>query len=256
MAETSLQPELALRAHAISDVGCVRHNNEDAHAVVSGLYVLADGMGGHQAGEIASREAVSSFCKFYGQHAHLSDPEQVAALVEESIMAANSHVLHLSRNHAEYGGMGTTLCVLAFHGHSVIIAHVGDSRIYRMRKGKLYPLTSDHSLKRELLDSGCFEEREVEGMSCRHVLTRAIGTDEIVDPTIVIQPVFDNDLYLLCSDGLTDMLTEDEISAILMKAWTVEEKVRALVADAKEHGGHDNVTVILVEAIRKDREYA
>ncbi len=87
-------------------------------------------------------------------------------------------------------------------------------------------------------------------MSCRHVLTRAIGTEEAVDPTIVVQPVFDQDLYLICSDGLTDMLTDEEIADILMKPWSVEEKVRALVADAKEHGGHDNVTVILIEAAR------
>ncbi len=260
------QSSFNLVSHAVSDVGCFRSNNEDAFKIIADhqLYIIADGMGGHQAGEIAAREEVEMFAQDFCERLHaicLNERHEtrtlqeadlagsVAACAEKAVEAANNHIYSLGQKHKAYAGMGTTLCALCFISASVVVVHVGDSRIYRLRGENLVQLTSDHSLTQELLDSGCFEAREVEGMSCGHVLTRAVGTCPSVDPTITIHPVIAGDIYVLCSDGLTDMLENEEISSILMQSRTVEERVRALIALAKENGGYDNITVVMIEVV-------
>lgn len=240
------------KSHAISDVGCVRVNNEDAWftSPEEALFILADGMGGHNAGEVASQEAIKSFLEvFRAEKALCSSPlgaVELARCVKYGLEAANRQVYAMSRHDQALEGMGTTFCALAFTEASVVVTHVGDSRIYRMRGDELQQLTTDHSLEQELLESGCYRVDEIESMGCHHVLTKAVGTQKSVEPTIVSYPIMDGDLYMLCSDGLTDMLTEEEIKSVLLSPLTIEQRVRTLVAEAKKRGGHDNVTVILV----------
>lgn len=240
------------KSHAISDVGCVRTNNEDAWfaSQEEALFILADGMGGHNAGEVASQQAIQRFLDtFLSEKKKCPIPLQAVGLaqcVKRGLEAANRHVYTMARVDHALEGMGTTFCSLAFTEASVVVTHVGDSRIYRLRGDQIQQLTVDHSLEQELLESGCYRMDEIESMGCHHVLTKAVGTQRCVEPTIVSYPIVDGDLYLLCSDGLTDMMNEDEIKSALLLPLTIEQRVRTLVAEAKKRGGHDNVTVILV----------
>lgn len=243
----------ALTAYGLSDVGLVRKNNEDMWTSVPELrlFVLADGMGGHQAGEVASREAIFFFIskmkEFFGKEDVLEiSAEEAAELIQLGIEETNQFVYQLSKTHELLSGMGTTFTCLYFHNDSVIYAHVGDSRIYLQRNGKLNQLTFDHSLLRELIDQGCISERQSEDSTYRNIITQAIGT-AFVKPTVNKTIAMVDDLYLLCSDGLSDLLSNDEIEQVLVLPLTVEEKVRTLISLAKRKGGHDNVTAVLVQ---------
>ncbi len=247
-----------LSAYGLSDTGLVRKNNEDAWGSLPELhlFVLADGMGGHQAGEVAAREAIHFFLGyikelFENEKQKTRSVQQAAELIRLAICRTNRFVYDLSQTHELLGGMGTTFLCLCFHDDSVIYAHVGDSRIYRKRTELLQQLTSDHSLLCELLErGGSIPRKQVEEYSYKNVLTKAIGTEPFVEPTINMARVSINDLYLLCSDGLSDLLTNPEINDVLSMDLTVEEKVRTLIALAKRKGGYDNVTAVLVEVNR------
>jgi len=145
------------------------------------------------------------------------------------------------------GGMGTTLCCLYFHKEYVIWGHVGDSRIYRLRKNRIEQLTQDDSLLREMTDGGRASEYDPEDFSYKSILTKAVGTEQKVSPAMSLAMIEPGDLFLLCTDGLSDMLSRVEIEAHLNQAYTVEEKVRSLIAAAKQKGGCDNITTVLVE---------
>lgn len=240
----------------ISDIGMVRENNEDAWGELpeQGFFILADGMGGHQAGEVASRETVTTLCRLLKRNFRnkLFPFDETMELLKAVIKTVNTHVYKLGRSNVELKGMGTTLCLLHIHKDGVIFAHVGDSRIYRLRSGKIKLLTQDHSLLRELVDLGQIEEEQARDFHYKNIITRAIGTEPLVEPTVVGDTLSSKDLYLLCSDGLSDLLTPQEIETTIKKANSLCQAASDLVVQTKKKGGHDNVTVVIVEVNRHD----
>jgi serine/threonine protein phosphatase PrpC len=241
------------KACGISDVGLVRQNNEDTWAQIPelGFYILADGMGGHQAGEVASREAVESLSSdlqkaFRGASKSLNESLET---IKECIIDVNTHVFKLGRASSKLKGMGTTLCLLHVHEEGVIYAHIGDSRIYRLREEKLELLTKDHSLLRELMDLGQISEQQSGEFYYKNIITKALGTEPHVEPSIEATELVPLDLYILCSDGLSDLLSLSEMEAILNRIKNLSEAADALVALSKMKGGHDNVTLLLVQIV-------
>jgi protein phosphatase len=247
---------LKLIAYGLSDAGLVRQNNEDVWGSLPQhhLFVLADGMGGHQSGEVAAKEAVHFLCtylhKILDQAQVLTlDVDDVMKIVRDAIVETNRDVFDLGLSHELLKGMGTTLCCLYFHDDYVVHAHVGDSRIYRMRHNKIEQLTQDHSLLRELIDKGRLREHEKKDFLYKNIITRAIGTEAEVQPSVNISMIHAGDMYLLCSDGLSDPLSREELELLLNQPLTVEEKVRSLIHAAKRKGGYDNITVVLIEVV-------
>ncbi len=240
-----------VHSHGASDVGLVRTNNEDSW--IAGpdgkIFLIADGLGGHQAGEVAAREAVEQFFSAFVEqfpdknHDPVADAE-IEARLALCFQKINEHVFQLSTTHELLKGMGTTFCALTFHGEKAAVSHVGDSRIYLLRDSVLEQLTKDHCWTRGMAFTPQPEDRMAKG-----VLTRAIGTMPIVESTIRLLPIAAHDVFLLCTDGLTDMVTHDEIESILNRPMTIGERVRMLVAFAKHKGGGDNITVILIEVV-------
>lgn len=241
-----------ISAFGLTDIGLVRHNNEDYWGVLEKLnfFVLADGMGGHRAGEIASKEAVYVLCRNVKNHFDFNkeiDLENSCRLLKLSIEETNQAIYKLSRADPELRGMGTTLCCIYFHPKGIVYGHVGDSRIYRLRSGKLEQLTQDHSLLRELVDLGVLNNRQASEFLYKNIITKAIGTESSVEPTVHLDEVRDQDMYLMCTDGLTDMLTISEIEKILKEQRVIEETGHHLVDEAKKKGGIDNITIVLMK---------
>ncbi len=223
-----------------TDTGLRREGNEDASYVRVPLFVIADGMGGAQAGEVASRLTIEAFGGGMPA-AGESDEQRLATLVGD----ANARVLAGAERDPRYAGMGTT-CTAAYLGeHALAIAHVGDSRCYRFRGGELTQLTDDHSLVGELVRRGQISPKEAEDHPQRSIITRALGqeTGLVVDHHSWAPQ--DGDVYLLCSDGLTDMIDDRAITTILAAGGPLGERADALVAAANSAGGRDNITVIL-----------
>ena len=239
-----------LSVQSVSDIGLVRQNNEDYFRILQEekFFVLADGMGGHQAGEIASKETVDHLCDLFQRHSNLShlDLHQAKQLLKEMIQEVNTFVFRLGRENPQLKGMGTTLCCLFLHPDGLIFAHVGDSRIYRSRQGKLEQLTQDHSLLRELIDLGQLSEQQAEGFSYKNIITKAIGTEPFVEPTVVSTSLEEGDILMMCSDGLSDLVSFEGMQEVIAK-YPEEEATRLLVEKAKKNGGYDNITLILVK---------
>lgn len=245
--------DFKLSCFGMTDVGLVRRNNEDVFLNLKehGFFAIADGMGGHNAGEIAAKEAVR-FVSASIEELFISSERNwtifdLTSFNKLCIENANSWVHHLGKKKKDYKGMGTTICTLLFHERSLIYGHVGDSRIYRFRKGLLEQLTFDHSLRNEMIAQGQVKKENSQNFPYKNVLTRAIGTQTDVEAEIHIAPVSPNDIYLMCSDGLTDQVTDKEITEILKKAKNIKSATETLIERAKQQGGHDNVTVVLVK---------
>lgn len=246
-----------MESYGISDIGYVRSNNEDAWAELPHykFFVLADGMGGHQAGEIASKEAVARLSDqiedlYKGPFKGPVSPsvaQNLAAELQAAIERVNREVYLLSLKNERYAGMGTTLACLLIYGESLIYAHVGDSRIYRFRDKNLTKLTQDHSLRQELLFKGELKADSPRFNAFKNIITRAIGTHARVQPEVECSHLAPGDIYFLCSDGLTDELSLEEMRSILLKAKTIKEASDTLVAQAKAKGGNDNITVVMVQ---------
>lgn len=236
---------MVVESFGISDIGLVRTNNEDAFAILSDppCYLLADGMGGHLAGEIASNEAITYLAeslKSLKKNASIPDTVlQITHLIKKT----NEHVHVLSLRNDLWHGMGTTLCLVLLYKEKLIHAHVGDSRIYRIRKGSIERLTQDHSLKDELIAKG--EHDESLTFLYKNVITRAIGTHPTVIPDIKVADLHSGDIYLLCSDGLTDCLTDKEILSVILASSSLKEAAENLVEEANLCGGNDNITVVM-----------
>jgi PPM family protein phosphatase len=233
------------------DAGRRRQVNEDAIEVDAdcGLAVLADGMGGHNAGEVASACAVSTICRDLGRWLRTSPQPPgltgLRAAMHRSIAHANETIVETARTRADCSGMGTTVVVLVLNGPQVTIGHVGDSRAYRWRDGQLHPLTRDHSLVEERLAAGRISPGQAAALPDRHVLTRALGGSFDVEPEINTYPVQGDDILVMCSDGLTEMLDDREIAAVLGTHGHLEDACRALVQAANSAGGRDNIAVVL-----------
>jgi serine/threonine protein phosphatase PrpC len=226
--------------YAGSDTGRQRRANEDSLLARAPLFVVADGMGGAQAGEVASQIAVEVFEPGLAETAH---PElELAGLAR----AANARIHELSHANAEQAGMGTTLTALYVGEQEVAIAHVGDSRAYCLRDGQLLRLTDDHSLVDELMRQGRLTPEEAVEHPQRSVITRALGPEGIVDVDTRSFRARAGDVYLLCSDGLTTMLSEQQIAAALLAHPRLRDAGEALIAAANQAGGRDNITVVLI----------
>lgn len=242
-------------ASIVTDVGCVREANEDSGRHINpndsflksnrgALTVVADGMGGHASGEVASQMAIELISEFY-----YSDGESSAATaLSNAIQSANAEIFATSESDEKYYGMGTTLISLALFEHSAIAAHVGDSRLYRLRGNKLEMLTIDHSQVMEMVKLGVLSLEEARNHDDKNVILRAVGTQPKVEVEITkLDDVQLNDEFLLCSDGLTDMVSDEEIKQIWILSETIHDASENLIKRAKENGGHDNVTVAIVK---------
>jgi PPM family protein phosphatase len=223
-----------------TDPGRVRRRNEDTFVLDPPLFAVADGMGGAQAGEVASRLTAAAF-REYHEADQLPPNERLQAIIQE----ANRRIFERARTDSDVSGMGTTVTAALLTGGRVTLGHVGDSRAYRIRDGELEQLTEDHSLVADLMRSGSLTPEEAEAHPQRSVITRALGTDPEVDVDTVSVETEVGDLFLLCSDGLTTMVADDDILGILSAAPTLDDAAKELVRAANTGGGEDNVTVVL-----------
>ena len=223
-----------------TDTGRQRTANEDSLFVDAPLFVVADGMGGAQAGEVASRAAAESFA----QNLPSGPPER---LLEETIEGANRTIHELARKDPSLAGMGTTTtaALVDLDAEEVAIGHVGDSRAYRLRGGKLEQLTRDHSLVEEMRRKGQLTDAQAEDHPQRSIITRALGPEPEVEVDLQTVPAQAGDVFLICSDGLTTMLDDEKIANLLGRATSLQSAVRALVDEANRAGGRDNITVVL-----------
>ena len=231
-----------MRAAVRTDTGRKRRRNEDAYVCEPPLFAIADGMGGAQAGEVASGLAAAVLAEAAGDE---RGENRVRFLIQE----ANRRVFRRSSEDAAASGMGTTMTVALVDSEAgtIVLGHVGDSRAYRVRSGELEQLTEDHSLVGELRRSGQLSPEEAEMHPQRSVITRAVGTEPDVDVDVETIPAEPGDLFLLCSDGLTDMVTDGEILSLLEGSDDLDGAAHALVDAANRGGGEDNITVVLFQ---------
>ncbi len=238
-----------------SDTGRARRTNEDAYLARAPLFVVADGMGGAQAGEVASQAAIETFERALGGDGAAAAGERGLA---DRIQEANARIHEMSQANEERAGMGTTITAAHVGEHDVAIAHVGDSRAYRLRDGELIRLTEDHSLVEEMRRRGQLTAQEADEHPQRSIITRALGPepDVLVDTTSWRGA--EGDVYLLCSDGLTSMMAESRVEEILCAASSLRDGGRALIDAANEAGGRDNITVVLfrLEEVRSESDAA
>lgn len=229
----------------LSDIGLSRPNNEDVWAAVPemGFFALADGMGGHQAGEVAAKVAIEELCTAIQTPS--SDPLLTLRLAIEK---ANQKVYEKGKKSHILNGMGTTLCCLYWTKTAVIYAHVGDSRIYRFRKNTLEQLTQDHSLLAKWLAQRQSRTCETP-YPYKNVITRAIGTSKRVTPEIALVEYEPGDLFILCSDGLSDALPFKDMEKILDRSDSLEAAATRLIEKAKIKGSNDNITVLLIQHV-------
>ncbi|MEO6500866.1 MAG: PP2C family serine/threonine-protein phosphatase [Jatrophihabitantaceae bacterium] len=238
---------LTLRWGSATDVGRVRTLNEDSLLAVPGLFVVADGMGGHAAGEVASQLAVAEF-------ARLAEQAPVRAEdLTETVRRANEHILSAGAERGDRFGMGTTLTgvgvVGSEHGEQLAVFNVGDSRVYRLTEGQLGQLTVDHSAVQELVDSGRLSAQAARSHPRRNVVTRSLGSDPGPAPDLWLVPPVAGDRFLVCSDGLTGELEDPVIAEVLTATPDPQEAADQLVRRALAAGGHDNVTTVVLDVV-------
>ena len=238
-----------------TDIGRVRQNNEDSIlfknekiGFLPNLFIVADGMGGHSAGEIASNDAIKFFCEFI-------ESNPCGEYLDTIINAAkhsNLEVLKKSNENVELSGMGTTFTasVIDEENEKLFLAHVGDSRLYIIRHSEITQITSDHTYVYEMVKAGQMSLEESRNHPKKNIITRAMGTSNNLLIDGVILPIMTNDKILICSDGLTNLLTDASILDIITTSQTVDAAVNNLVSCANENGGFDNISVILIEYVR------
>jgi protein phosphatase len=245
----------------ITDTGRVREHNEDSIATDAdlGLVVLADGMGGYNAGEVASGIAVKTIMNLVREGIEREDLERpdaatglsrAAIILRDAIHRANKIIFQTARTQAECEGMGTTVVAALFHDNRVSVAHVGDSRMYRLRSSQLSQVTLDHSLLQELVDRGFYSPEEAQRAANKNYVTRALGVEPQVEVEIKDIPVIKGDVYVLCSDGLSDMVQDEDIRLTINTfGANLEAVAKQLIQLANENGGRDNVSVLLAQAV-------
>ncbi|MBR4015002.1 MAG: Stp1/IreP family PP2C-type Ser/Thr phosphatase [Anaerotignum sp.] len=247
-----------MRAIGMSDIGKCRKNNEDAYYIAVGeeatdnLFLIADGMGGCNAGEVASGSALEAFLAYYEREKAKDTAAEPLDLLTGSVAAANQAVYTKSNSAKEFAEMGTTIVAAAVREKKLYIAYVGDSRAYLYRKKELLPLTTDHSYVMELVKPGTITKEEAAEHPKRNIITRAVGIKETVETDTIIQPLREGDMLLLCTDGLSGMLKDAEIAKVLGRKVSLEKKAALLVEKANQQGGYDNISLILVDIGGKD----
>lgn len=239
-----------------TDVGKYRHNNEDAFylpkkdANLPKLFIVADGMGGHQGGEIASKLAVKEVSEYINKNITKNlSPSQIKTIIMESLFEANNKILKCARENSHWYGMGTTITMALFYGDTLYIGHIGDSRAYRIRDKKITLLTEDHSLVWKLMAEGKITLAETKTHPMKNVITKALGTDQQIEPDLLSFKIRKGDIIILCSDGLTNMLDDEQIKEIVCSNSSPMEATEELIYQANKNGGLDNITVgiIIVE---------
>ena len=252
----------ALEIASCTDPGIVRSHNEDSIAADAskGLVVLADGMGGYNAGEVASGMATTVITTELQHLLELTPPYKIEPesgapwadkLLRDQIAKANTSIFQAAQSQPQYSGMGTTLVAAVFYDNQVSVAHIGDSRAYRLRGESFEQLTRDHSLLQEQIDSGMITAEQAKFSQNKNLVTRALGIDPTVEPEIHCHAVQTGDIYLLCSDGLNDMVADEDIGMTLQTlSANLRLAAQQLVQMANDNGGRDNVSVILVRVVR------
>jgi len=251
---------LLIKSSGITDVGLQREGNEDFFSVQDpfGLYMVADGMGGHLAGEVASRVAVEIINKSFIKWSEIqAPPDEIFGFPDESlsregnyilgsIRLANRVIYELASEYEQYNGMGTTIVGLLVASGRIVAANVGDSRMYLVRDNRIERMSKDHTIVAEHVEMGVMTEKEAARSPLRHILTRNLGSSENVDAEIFEIEPSSEDLFILCSDGLTDLATDEEILKIALKESDPQRLPRRLIDLALERGAHDNTTVVTV----------
>jgi protein phosphatase len=254
---------LRIRASGLSDVGRARTHNEDCFGIdpEHRMFVVADGMGGHNHGEVASRIAVKAIQEFVEQTAENDTTwpfvydarlQRHSNRLKTAIRMAHDKVLRAIRHDGSLIGMGTTVVGFLLKGRVAAVAHVGDSRAYRLREGRLELLTQDHTWVNEQVVAGYLSVEQARQHPLKNVVTRALGGESEVVVDVREVEVMSGDVYILCSDGLTTMLSDDEIQRRLLEQTPIEDACRSLVRDANAKGGLDNITVVLVSIDRDE----
>lgn len=243
--------DIKINAFGKTDVGLMRTINQDSIFVstqpigkLPNLFIVADGMGGHKAGDVASREAIERFVK-YACTTHMSDP---ANILDAGIISVNKDIFDMANSNRDYSGMGTTFVVASLVENHVYIANVGDSRLYLIGRD-IRQITRDHSLVEDMVRMGVLEREEARTHYKKNVITKAIGVadDKTSTPDIFEIEVENGDKLLLCSDGLTNMVEDYDIKKIVKDNDSIEDAVRELIKQANENGGKDNISAILIE---------
>ena len=251
---------MLIKAAGITDVGLKREGNEDAFFSneAEGLYIVADGMGGHLAGEVASKIAVELLNKAFVEWSSVNTPtEELFGRPDESLSVRGNYLLggirlanriihELACTNEKYQGMGTTIAALALFPELIIAANVGDSRIYLVRDGKIERLSKDHTIVAEQVEMGIMTGEEADTSPLKHILTKNLGSATDVDPEIFELEPANNDRYILCTDGLTDLVSDDEILNMTVMAETPENLCRDFVDLVLKRGAHDNTTIISI----------
>jgi len=254
---------LALEVTGKTDVGCVRTNNEDnlGYDLRQGVFVVCDGMGGAAAGEVASKLAVDTVLTYFRQGGANGNYPTVGKTFEglspaanalaSAIQLANAAVHEAGSRHAAQSGMGSTIVAVWMRGEFFSIGHVGDSRIYLLRAGQLQQLTNDHSLVMEQVRRGLITREEAEHSEMQNIIIRALGSEETVEPDVDDLVALPGDLLLLASDGLTKQVKDDEMRDIIQGARGLEPACDHLIQAAKDHGGEDNITCLLIRVVEQ-----
>lgn len=237
-----------------TDIGQIRPKNEDSIYIsnvpvgkLHNLYIVADGMGGHKAGQVASNTAIEAFLAYLNKYQPDSTEEPLDMLIG-GVNMANNAVYKLGQTYVEYSEMGTTMTAATILNNNMYIAHVGDSRLYKITDNKICQITNDHSLVAEMIKAGQITEDEARIHPQRNCITRAVGTDSNVTTDGLIVKVKENDIIVMCSDGLNSMLEDDEICNIAKaKGFSIEERVDMLISTANNNGGNDNISAIIIE---------
>ncbi len=237
---------------ACSDIGKVRDLNEDSFFIPDSdlkLFIIADGMGGHNAGEVASKIAIDSIKAFLtknlGQSGNTSE-DFIQSTLKEAIVHANRLIYLKSLEEEKYKGMGTTLTVMLVLS-KIFIGHVGDSRAYLLKDNKAFQITQDHSLVAELVRNGSITESEAKIHPQRNIITRALGTEENIIVDLYTLDIEKNNIIILCTDGLSNLVNMDEVKEIVEGSKSVEDGCQNLISLANERGGYDNITVLIIK---------
>lgn len=241
-------------------IGKHRNNNEDAiflfdkpFGCLPNLYIVADGMGGHQAGEYASSFAIQSFCDYVNDHKdNIINQDNLKSFLNHAIVHTNNIVYAQSKKNKIYKGMGTTFLVSVFLEDKLYVAHIGDSRLYIIQDDKICQLTLDHSFVEEMVRKGEITKKEAINHPNRNVITRAVGTNPTVDIDIYTSTITEDTFTLMCSDGLSNMVKEEDILHIVKENKDLESIAQSLIDKANENGGFDNISVIIIKG-RKGR---
>lgn len=243
-----------IKAYAKSDIGKVREINQDYYYISESLdevqlYMLADGMGGYNGGEIASKLAVQtakSYIKNNFQEIN-KDRESIVQLIGSAMEYANMVVYEKAKESKELEGMGTTLEICLIYNNKAFIGHVGDSRIYRIRKEFMRKLTQDHSYVQKLVKDGTITQEEAIHHPQKNMLMKALGCNAFVEPDVIVRGFLKEDIFVMCSDGLTNLVEQEEIYKIAKK--DIEQAPKELVEIANQNGGYDNITVVIIKNI-------